>query len=45
VENEGVSNAGLHDQIAAFRWVNKYVSLFGGDPLNASAWGESAGAG
>jgi carboxylesterase type B len=40
-----VPNAGLHDQAAAFEWVNKYISLVGGDPDNVSAWGESAGAG
>ncbi|OCK76786.1 alpha/beta-hydrolase [Lepidopterella palustris CBS 459.81] len=45
VENEGIANAGLHDQYAAFEWVNKYISLVGGDPENVSAWGESAGAG
>ncbi|OCK83949.1 alpha/beta-hydrolase [Lepidopterella palustris CBS 459.81] len=45
VENEGIANAGLHDQYSAFEWVNKYISLVGGDPSDVSAWGESAGAG
>lgn len=44
-ETEAVSNAGLHDQIAVFKWVNKYISLFGGNPQDVSAWGESAGGG
>jgi carboxylesterase type B len=45
VEEQAIPNAGLHDQYAAFEWVNKYISLLGGDPNTVSAWGESAGAG
>ncbi|KAJ3415286.1 hypothetical protein HDV05_005296 [Chytridiales sp. JEL 0842] len=37
-------NLGLQDQRAAFLWVRKYISRFGGDPDNVTAFGESAGA-
>nr|VWO96868.1 Carboxylic ester hydrolase (EC [Ganoderma boninense] len=38
------TNLGLHDQRVAFRWVQKYISQFGGDPTKVMIWGESAGA-
>jgi len=40
----GNQNLGLRDQRTAFKWVNKHVSSFGGDPSKVTIWGESAGA-
>ncbi|KAG8712830.1 hypothetical protein FRC08_014045 [Ceratobasidium sp. 394] len=37
-------NIGLYDQASAIQWVNKYISLFGGDPGQVTLFGESAGA-
>ncbi|GBF62582.1 secreted lipase [Trichophyton mentagrophytes] len=45
MENEGLPNAGLHDQRAVFEWVRDYVHLLGGNRDKVSAWGQSAGGG
>lgn len=40
----GTSNAGLWDVEHALKWVNKYISNFGGNPSAITAMGFSAGA-
>ncbi|KAF8558698.1 alpha/beta-hydrolase [Imleria badia] len=43
VQAAGLGNFGLHDQRFALQWVQKYISLFGGNPEQVVVWGQSSG--
>ncbi|MFM2278594.1 MAG: hypothetical protein RLZZ444_825 [Pseudomonadota bacterium] len=37
------ANLGIHDQIAALRWIGQAIDAFGGDPKEITVCGQSAG--
>ncbi|XP_072020277.1 cholinesterase-like [Amphiura filiformis] len=37
-------NYGLWDQLEALKWINQYISAFGGDPNKVTIFGQSTGA-
>ncbi|OAA60676.1 Carboxylesterase, type B [Cordyceps fumosorosea ARSEF 2679] len=45
VRHDGALNAGLLDERMLLRWVQKYISQFGGDPKHVVIHGDSAGGG
>lgn len=43
-KEEGPANLGLKDQVLALRWVQTYISYFGGNPNCVTIVGQGAGA-
>jgi para-nitrobenzyl esterase len=37
------ANVGMHDIIAALKWIQKNIAAFGGDPSNVTIFGQSGG--
>lgn len=43
LENEGSLNSGLYDIKMAFEWVRQNIAVFGGNPNQVTAFGQSSG--
>ena len=43
-ENDGAGNFAILDLVKSLKWIQEYISLFGGNPDNVTVSGQSAGA-